>query len=117
MSQTSRKLGPLQVGIIALTLATAAIHFFLLFPNAVFILNALGYLALLGALYLPIPALDPYRKWARWTLIVYAAITVALWLYFGVWGWLGYLTKAIEIALIVLLWIEGQQAQQPMARA
>lgn len=115
MSQTSRKLGPLQYGIIALTLATAAIHFFLLFPDKVFILNALGYLTLLGALYLPIPALDRYHNWVRWALIIYTAITVVLWAFIGSREWLAYLTKAIEIALIVLLWIEGQQAQRTAA--
>lgn len=114
MSQSSRPFGPLQYGIIALTLATAAIHFFLLFPDKVFILNALGYVALLGALYLPLAALAPYRNWARWGLIIYTAVTIVLWAFVGSRDWLAYLTKAIELALIVLLWLEGQQAQRPV---
>lgn len=112
MSRSSRQFGPLQYGIIALTLATAAIHFFLLFPDKVFILNAVGYVALLGALYLPAAALEPYRNWARWGLIVYTAVTIVLWAFIGSREWLAYLTKAIELGLIVLLWIEGQRAQR-----
>jgi hypothetical protein len=115
MSQSLRRFGPLQYGIIALTLATAAIHFLLLFPDTVFILNALGYVALLGALYLPVAALAPYRSWARWGLIVYTAVTLVLWAFIGSRDWLAYLTKVIELALIALLWIEGQQAQRPGA--
>lgn len=38
--------------IVLMTLATAFIHISLLFPDPVFILNGLGYLAFLGAIYL-----------------------------------------------------------------
>lgn len=43
----------LRAGIIILVLGTASIHLTLNFPDPVFILNGLGYLALLAALYLP----------------------------------------------------------------
>ena len=46
-------------GVILLTLIAAAIHLSLLFPDTAFILNGLGYLTLLAALYLPIPRLVP----------------------------------------------------------
>ena len=41
----------LRIGIVVLTLATALIHLQLNFPDPVFILNGLGYLTLLAALF------------------------------------------------------------------
>ena len=54
MNTESSRLSAVQIGIIILTLATALIHFSLLFPNVMFILNGLGYLTLLAAYFLPI---------------------------------------------------------------
>ena len=48
------------------TLATALIHISLLFPDPVFIMNGLGYLGLLGGLYLPLPQLARWRVPMRW---------------------------------------------------
>ena len=69
-------IGPLQWGIILLTIATAGIHISLLFPDVLFILNGLGYLTLLAALYLPIPALANYRSLIRWVLMGFTALTI-----------------------------------------
>ncbi|MGQ9491911.1 MAG: hypothetical protein ACUVR4_14385 [Anaerolineae bacterium] len=102
-------LGQLQYGIILLTLATAIIHFTLVFPSPLFILNGVGFLALLAALYAPLPSLAPYRAWARWALIGYTALTVILWVIMGLRAPIGYVTKVIEVALIVLLLLEGRQ--------
>ena len=49
----------IRIGVVLLTLTTATVHLSLLFPDPAFILNGLGYLALLAALYLPIPASYP----------------------------------------------------------
>ena len=106
---TTARFGPLQLGIIALTLATALIHFTLVFPSPLFILNGLGYLALLAALYAPVSALAPYRSLARWALLGYTALTVILWLAIGLRAPIGYINKAIEVALIALLLLEGQR--------
>jgi hypothetical protein len=73
----------LRVGIVLLTLVTALIHLQLAFPDPMFILNGLGYLALLAALYLPIPQLAPYRNIVRWVFIGYTALTLTLWLIIG----------------------------------
>jgi hypothetical protein len=72
-----------------------------------FILNGLGYLALLAALYLPIPQLTPYRRIVRWLLIGYAALTFVLWLAIGVRNTIGYVSAADEAALILLLLLEA----------
>lgn len=104
------KLSKRQLAIIGLTVATAVIHFSLLFPDVLFILNGLGYLGLMAALYF-IPQFIPYRKWVRWAFIGFTALTVIL--YFLMNGSdafsnpLGLITKAIEIALIVLLFMES----------
>jgi hypothetical protein len=100
----------IRAGILVLTLATALIHVSLLFPDPVFIINGLGYLALLGALYLPIPMLIPYRRQIRWLLIGYTLLTIVLWLVFGSRILIGYLNKLNEIVLIVLLLLEQRRS-------
>lgn len=108
MKQASVQLGSMQWGIILLTVATAAIHIALLFP--LFILNGLGYLALLAALYLPIRQLTSYRHPVRWVLLGYTALTVVLWVIIGQRDLVAYVDKVIEVVLIVLLWLESRQA-------
>jgi hypothetical protein len=113
MNDTAQKLSGLQIGIIALTIATAAIHLFVavIFPpmRMLFILNGLGYLALLAAYFLP--QFSSYRSIIRWLLMGFAAVTIIG--YFAVNGIksdpLGWADKVIEIALIVLLWMDGRR--------
>jgi hypothetical protein len=73
-------------GVVLLTLIAAAVHLSLLFPDPAFILNGLGYLTLLAALYLPIPQLAPYERIVR-----------------------GFSTTAVEVALVILLLLEGRR--------
>jgi hypothetical protein len=94
----------LRTGIVLLTLGTALIHLQLAFPDPVFILNGLGYLILLVALYLP--QLTRYRNVVRWVLVGYAALTIFLWVLIGARTPIGYIDKAIEGALIALLLLE-----------
>lgn len=107
MNTTDARLTALDYAIIALTIATAAIHFTLVFPSALFILNGLGYLALLAALYLPIPGLPFDRDRVRWALIGYTAFTLIAWLLTGSRIPIAYVDKIIEAALIVLLVLKG----------
>jgi hypothetical protein len=99
----------IRIGVVMLTLIAALVHLSLLFPDAVFILNGLGYLALVAALYLPHSRLAAYRRVVRSTLIGYAALTILLWVAIGERTVLGYSTTADEIALIILLLIEGRR--------
>ena len=101
----------LRVGIALLTLATALIHLQLAFPDPAFILNGLGYLALLAALYLPHPRVARYRNLVRWVLIGYAALSIVLWIFLGARTIIGYIDKAIEVALIALLLLEARSAR------
>jgi hypothetical protein len=104
MDGNKTQIGVLQVLIILLTLFAAAVHLQLYFPDPMFILNGLGYLGLLGALFLPIPFIKNYRVVWRLLLMGYAALTFVM--YFVTQGepsTLAYVTKAAEVVLIVLL--------------
>jgi len=82
-----------------------------------FLLNGIGYLVLVGALYLP--QLRQYQTTVRWLLIAFAAVTIIM--YFAIAGVrfnpVGYLTKAVEVVLIILLLIDGRRATQSRAEA
>lgn len=102
----------LMFGIIAAAVVTALIHISLLFPDAVFILNGLGYLGLLGALYLPLPWLDRWRGLIRWALIGYTVLTIVLWVAIGSRTPIAYVSKAAEVVLLALLLLEVRQASR-----
>ena len=102
------------VGIFLLTVATAGIHLYLALTAIsymglnsgvmLFILNGLGYLGLLAVLQLPIPQLARFRGAARWALVAFAALTIVLFFVMAPeYTILGYVDKAIEVALIALL--------------
>src|SRR5918998_1372972 len=104
-SRTSAAVG-LKVGIFLLAVGAAFIHLYLglSFGNTLFVLNGIGYLGLLAALQLPIPQLARFRGAARWALVGYAALTIVLFFLMAPWyDIIGYVDKAIEIALIALL--------------
>lgn len=101
-----------QVGIIVLTLAAAFIHGVLLNRimgkiDPLFTLNALGYLALLAALFLP--QLSAYHNLVRWALIAFTAVTIVAWVIIGERDLLGYSTQLVELALIGLLFVDGRR--------
>ena len=94
----------LRGSIVALTLATAAIHFSL--GGTLFLLNAIGYTVLAIGMVAP----GPFAR-GRWlircALIAFTAATIAGWIAFGARFDLAYLDKALEVALIGLLSIES----------
>jgi hypothetical protein len=111
----------LGVGIFVLTVATALIHLYLAFTAIgsmgfnfgvmLFILNGLGYLGLLAILQLPIRQLARFRSAARWALIAFAALTIVLFFLMApVYTIIGYVDKAIEVALIALLLADAHTA-------
>ena len=104
-----KNMGLLQIGIILLSVTTAIIHLALGIPNglSMFILNGVGYMILVTALYLP--QLRNQKKYIRWVLILYTAITILGWVFVGARNTIGYLDKLVEIALIVLLMFESRE--------
>ena len=124
MNQTRAQSAFLSVGIVLLTLFTAGCHLYLGLNGlrrplnaytVLFILDGLGYLTLLAALTLPIPRLSGYRPLLRRVLAGYAALTIVSWvasvviMHFGAIQ-LAYVTKVVELALILFLWLAGRQS-------
>lgn len=105
----TKKFGPIQIGIILLTIATAVIHLALGIPNGMvmFILNGIGYLVLVTALYLP--QLSKFQGLVRWALIAFTAVTILGWVFVGARNPIAYVDKLIEVALVVLLFVEMRQ--------
>ncbi len=105
-----RSLNAQSYRIMGLALLTGLIHLFLGvqvgFP--LFILNGLGFIALVVGLYL-VPQLASLRPTIRWALVAYTAVTIIA--YFVVNGQqsldngFGLLTKAVELILVLLLLI------------
>ena len=107
--KASVKLGSLQIGVIVLTLITAVIHLTLLFPDVLFILNGLGYLGLLAGLYF-LPQLAGQRSLIRWAFIGYTVLTITLFFVMNPERPpLGLFTKAVEVVLAVLLYLDGKR--------
>ena len=110
--QSSVQLGSKQYGVIGLTIATASIHLILgigNFPNGgwLFVLNGIGYVVLLAALYF-FPQMADRRSMVLWVFIGYTAVTFILYFVFNGTDWspMGIVDKIIELVLIILLWME-----------
>src|SRR3990170_3810178 len=93
----------LQLSVVGLILATAAIHASL--GGLLFTLNAIGYASFAIALVLPGPPAG-YRWLARLALLGFTAATIGGWLLFGARFPLAYLDKGIEVVLIDLVSVE-----------
>ena len=104
------KLSGRQKAITGLVVATALIHIVLGFMSEgsfmiIFILNGLGYLALLAALYF-LPQMAGQRSMVRWALLAFTAVTFVLYFVVNwpdIWGPMGIVDKLIELVLIILL--------------
>ena len=87
----------IRVVIVALTLATAAIHAVL--GGLLFTLNAIGYTGLAILMVLPGPV-GRVRVLVRLALMGFTAATIGGWLLFGARFPLAYLDKGLELVLI-----------------
>ncbi len=112
-NQSTLSFSAIDYGVIILTTLTALVHLILSFqfsdgPDPIFLLNGLGYLTLLALLYWPAAFLVRYRAYVRWLLLGYTLLTVVLWYFLGPRppSIVAYVDKAIEIVLIILLWLE-----------
>jgi uncharacterized membrane-anchored protein len=126
--------GILRIGIIVLTVFTAAYHLYLsislfgllstgatpegLWVFAIlFLLNCIGYLVLVYALYRP--RFHRFHRFTRWLLIGYTALTILLWYLIAssVASLPDYSDKAAEALLIVLLLIESWRTHRSYSLA
>lgn len=91
--------------IVELTLATAIIHFTL--GGTLFVLNAVGYVALAAAclvtVAVPMPGIRRFSWLPRVGLAAFASITIVAYLVVGPYFTLGWLTKGVELAIVMLL--------------
>jgi hypothetical protein len=91
--------------ILELTLATAFIHSNL--GGTLFLLNAVGYLALgvayLGAAILPMEIVRRFSWLPRVGLAAFASVTIIAYLVIGPHFTLGWVTKGIELAIVMLV--------------
>lgn len=94
--------------IVALAIIAGAIHLSL--GGMLFTLNAVGYFGLAAAYLIAAAVSHPLVVRFSWlpriALIGYAATSIAAWLVIGGFYWLGYLTKGIELTLIVLVVVD-----------
>ncbi len=121
----TRNNGARRVAIIVLTLFTAIVHVwlglgFLDSGGWAFVLNGAGYVTLLILYFVNWAPLARLRWLVRWLFIAYTAVTVIAWIFIGTGSpiagpvvmsgqtLVAYADKAAEVALIVLLWLDGQ---------
>jgi hypothetical protein len=108
--------------ILELTLATALIH--LTLGGTLFLLNAAGYLALgvayLAAATMPMPVVRRFSWLPRVGLAAFASVTIVAYLVIGPYFTLGWVTKGIEVAIVLLVIAElligadaGRAARRP----
>ena len=111
--------------VLELTLATAIIHLNL--GGTLFLLNGAGYLGL-GAAYLvaaavPIPDIRRFSWLPRLGLAAFASVTILAYLLIGPYFTLGWVTKGIELAIVLLViadmlnGADAGRAAQPPARS
>lgn len=116
-SQIKEDLRPLQYGIIGLVTFTAFVHLISGANDYILILNGMGYMALLLALYF-VPWGSParYQAWLYGVFIAYTVVTIVLYFVVHPWGLqagspdiLGWITKVGEVILIGALLLDLQQ--------
>ena len=110
----------LRLGIVLLGVTTGIIHLVVLNLRLIgagysfdipFTLNGLGFLAFSAAMLWRPAFLAGRETLIRWAFIGFTVVTIVAWLILGDMGdILGWGTKAIEVALLVLLFLEGRRA-------
>ena len=117
ISKRFPRIGLLQIAIILLAVITGLIHLdlgvrFLMIGEGgplpiMWILNFVGYIVLVTALYLP--PLQGIQSITRWVLIAYTALTIILWYLIGIShaNLEAYVDKLVEVVLIILLLVEA----------
>jgi hypothetical protein len=110
MQASATRTSKSQIALIILTIITALIHFERAIEDpeirVLFILNGLGYFALLAAFYMP--AFQRFHTAIRWIFVIYTAVTILLYFVWvamsGEWTIpLGPISKIVEAIMIVLI--------------
>ena len=118
-AKSSLNFRQVQYGVVGLATITAIIHLLLGLNEFILLLNGLGYLALIAAIYL-LPPFRAFQGVLIWVLIGYTAVTIILYFVSHPWGYehggsldrLGLITKAVEFALAGLVFVDWWQRRQ-----
>ena len=109
---TTRPKPLIATAVVVLTLSTAYIHFSL--GGALFTLNAVGYAALAVSWIVIATVSHPLIRRFDWIprvgLAGYVALTIVAYLVIGPYFALGWVAKAIEVAILVLLAVDLRYA-------
>ena len=118
-SEARTSVGPVQIGVILLALATAGIHLYVFLIEGflgdgsmlpiyqlLFVGNFFGYITLVIAMYF-IPLLASFRPIVRMLLMAMATAAIISYFYVGVTDTVGNIDKLIEVLLIALLLIDA----------
>ena len=119
-AETRPRVGPVQIGVIVLALATAGIHIYLFLIEGflgngkmlpiyqlLFVGNFFAYVTLATALLLPISPLALVRPVLRVMLISIAVASIASYYHVGVFDLVGRVDKIIEVLLITLVTVDA----------
>jgi len=120
IAKIQKRLNKVGIGILVLTLITASAHIYMGFQldealHTLFLLNGLGYLALLTAFFLFQHSL------VRWVLLGYTSLTIMLWFLLsgpvaGSIDPFDLVVKTVEGALVILLFIDGRRNRNRFTR-
>ncbi|TAK14201.1 MAG: hypothetical protein EPO32_02460 [Anaerolineae bacterium] len=103
----------LRLAVILLTVFTGIVHLVVLnldHIDTLFFLNGIGYFVLLGAFTGVLKPLAANQKLVHYGLIGFAAATIIAFFLFNGSGLLGYVTKAVEVLLIVATYLHLQKS-------
>jgi len=119
-AEVRTRIGPVQVGVILLALASGGIHLYLFLIEGflgsgtmgkifqlLFVGNFFAFITLAAALYLPVFPLRRLRPIVRILLIAIPVASIASYFHVNVRDTLGDITQAIEVLLIVLVTVDA----------
>ena len=112
----------LRILILVFGLVTALVHLWLFYsglargrPSYQFLVNGLGYLILLGAFFFTQSSTDQVRRLVHYLLMAFAAGSIVAWIVVNGGRFLlalSLIDKAIEILLIITLWLHLRLTQR-----
>jgi len=112
----------LRILVLVFALATALVHLWLFYgglsrgrPNYPFLVNGVGYLILIGAFWLTQGSTDFVRRLVHYLLMAFTAGSIVAWVIVNGGRFflaLSIFDKAIEVLLIVALWLHLRHTPQ-----
>jgi hypothetical protein len=107
-SAAQSRVNGMSLAILLLAAATGLIHLWkgISGGDLMFIANGIGYLVLAAVAYLPLPVSGTLRRLAKWALLAFTAITIIGWVLIGERSAIGFIVKAIEVVLIILVFLD-----------